>query len=270
MNYWTQSEKNIFVAAHRGWCAKYPENTTEAFIAAAELGVDQIETDVRETKDGELICIHDGDVDRTTDGTGNVHDMTLSEIKQLDAGICMGEEFKGCRVPTFIEFMDIVKQYPKMTIDVELKEWPVPGNEECAYRVCDKVLSIIDEYGFTDRCVINTFSGMLHEYIQNKYGNKYKQHVYFPAERCMKNVSENPVDPYSYGYCTCMFGPEKGTVASKEHYDWVKKTGCRTWAGASVRDAESLDHVIKCGAELITCNNPDVILELLRERGLHK
>ena len=58
MNYWKQSEHYIYVAAHRGWRTKYPENTMEAFQAALELGVDQIETDVRITKDGELVLIH--------------------------------------------------------------------------------------------------------------------------------------------------------------------------------------------------------------------
>ena len=72
MNYWTQSEKNIWVAAHRGWCSDYPENTMPAFRAALEIGVDQIELDVRVTKDGELVIIHDATVDRTTNGTGHV------------------------------------------------------------------------------------------------------------------------------------------------------------------------------------------------------
>ena len=70
MNYWTQSNTNIYVAAHRGWKSKYPENTKEAFEAALTLGVDQLETDVRITKDGELVLIHDDKVDRTTNGTG--------------------------------------------------------------------------------------------------------------------------------------------------------------------------------------------------------
>ena len=93
MNYWTQSPKNIYVAAHRGWCAKYPENTMEAFRAAVELGVDQIELDVRVTRDGELVIIHDATVDRTTNGTGKVCDKLLAELQALDAGSYMGEAF---------------------------------------------------------------------------------------------------------------------------------------------------------------------------------
>ena len=79
MNYWTQSAQNIFVAAHRGWSEKYPENTMLAFQKAIEIGVDQLETDVRITKDGELGLIHDPVVDRTTNGTGKVCEMTLTE-----------------------------------------------------------------------------------------------------------------------------------------------------------------------------------------------
>ena len=66
MNYWNQSTKNIYVAAHRGWRDEYPENTMPAFIAMQEMGADAIETDVRMTKDGHLVLIHDRDVQRTT------------------------------------------------------------------------------------------------------------------------------------------------------------------------------------------------------------
>ena len=99
-NYWTQSEENIFVAAHRGFSAKYPENTMAAFRAAIELGVDQIETDVRITKDGVLVLVHDGMVDRTSNGTGVVHDMTYAELMELDFGSWKGEEFKGEKIVT--------------------------------------------------------------------------------------------------------------------------------------------------------------------------
>lgn len=86
MNYWTQSSKNIYVAAHRGFCAKFPENTMLAFKEALKLDVDQIETDVRITKDNELVLIHDATLDRTTNGSGRVCDYTLEVLKQLDAG----------------------------------------------------------------------------------------------------------------------------------------------------------------------------------------
>ena len=259
-NYWTQSEDNIYVAAHRGWSEKYPENTLEAFQAAIDLQVDQLEIDVRITKDGELVIIHDATVDRTTNGTGKVCDYTLAELKELDAGSWKGEQFKGAKIPTLIEFMELIKDLPDMTVDFELKEWPVPGWEQTAYSVCDRVMKIIDAYDYTDRCVVNTFNGKLHGYIHEKYGSKYRQHVYYPPAY----MGEYDAEPYTYAYCCCMFRSEK------RDYDWMRNRGVQPWAGASVKDAASVDRAIQEGAVLITCNNPDVVLQLLRERGKHK
>lgn len=285
MNYWNESKDNIYVAAHRGWCSKYPENTMEAFKAAAEIGVDQIETDIRITKDGELVLIHDPAVDRTTDGCGKVAEMTLAELKQLDAGVKKGKEFKGSRIPTFIEFMEYVKDFPMLTLDLELKVMDVGskhngasndeifvicGKEytriELSHYVCDRVIEIVEKYNFGDRVVLNTFGGKLHDYIYEKYNGKYRQHVYFP----ISNLSAPTIDPYSYAYCCCMFGENNGEImASKEMFEKMAARGVEPWAGAGVKDAAGVDMAIERGAVLITCNNPDEILNLLRERGKH-
>ncbi|NLE12333.1 MAG: hypothetical protein GX628_01510 [Clostridiales bacterium] len=265
MNYWTQSAENIYVAAHRGWCAKYPENTMEAIRAAGELGVDQIEVDIRVTRDGELVLIHDDTVDRTTNGTGRVCDYTFEELRKLDAGYRFGRgEHAGAIIPTLDELMEYASALPAMTLDLELKVYPSEGNEELAYSVCDRVIAKVEEYGFADRVVLNSFSALLHEYILKKYGDRYLQHVYFP-ERHNHGAT---ISPYSYAYCVCMFGDNYG-MASPEEFAKMRESGVRTWAGAGVRDAEGVDMAIKCGAELITCNNPDVILSLLRQRGRH-
>ena len=269
MNYWTQSKNNIYVAAHRGCCAAYPENTMPAFRAALEANVDQIEFDVRVTRDNELVIIHDATVDRTTNGTGKVADKLLSEIKALDAGLHKGEEFRGTRIPTLIEFMELIKDHPTITLDIELKEYPHIVGEERAYDVCDRVLKIVDDYGFTDRVVINTFSNSLHEYIFKKYGKKYRQHVYYPM-----NYMSGPftINPYEYAYCACMFRSFwcELNMASKDEFDKMASIGPEPWAGACVKDEVGVDMAIANGATLITCNNPEEIIPLLRERGYHK
>ncbi len=262
MNYWNQSKTNVYVAAHRGWSANYPENTTEAFRAAIELGVDQIETDVRITKDGELVLIHDETVNRTTNGEGKVCEMTLSQLKALDAGVKKDKMFSGAKIPTLIELMELVKDHPTMTLDIELKEYPTAGREEIAYEVCDRVLKIIAEYGYEDRFVLNSFSGKLHDYVQKKYGKRYKHHVFFPHEV----LGEYEIDPYSYAYCACMCS----AVPKMEYFDFLRSRGVRPWVGASVCDEESVNTAVHFGAELITCNNPDVILKILRDKNLHK
>lgn len=260
MNFWTQSSENIFVAAHRGWSEKYPENTMLAFRAAAELGVDQIETDIRITSDGELVIIHDETVDRTTNGSGKVSDFTLAELRALDAGVYKGEEFAGERIPTFEEFIEFSRSLPQMTFDFELKIYPTAGQEELSYSACDRVLAALDANGLSERSVVNTFSGKLHEYIYNKYGNKYKQHVFYPIRHL---GTEMTLFPYSYAYCCCVFSQ------SKRDFDYIRACGVRPWAGASVKDEDSVNLAIENGVELITCNNPDLILSLLRAKGYH-
>ena len=264
MNYWTQSEKNIYVAAHRGASASHPENTMEAFRAAIEMGVDQIETDVRITADGELVLIHDATVDRTTNGTGKVAQMTLAELKALDAGCKKDPKFIGAKIPTFRELLELVKDHPTMTLDIELKEYPTEGWEETAFSVCDRILVLLEEYGYTDRCVINSFSGKLNEYVYKKYNGRYKQHVFYPQ----KHLGICEIDPYSYAYCSCMFGPDAG-MAEKEAFAELKSLGVQTWVGASVCDERTVDIAIDHGAVLVTCNNPDVILDILRKKGRH-
>lgn len=261
MNYWTQSKDNIWVAAHRGFSSDYPENTMSAFKAAIDVGVDQIETDVRVTKDGELVLIHDATVDRTTNGTGKVNSFTLAELKQLDAG-------KGEKIPTFIELMELVKDHPTMTLDIELKERPEEVDKQISFDVCDRIIKIVDDYGFTDRVVFNTFSGALHEYINDKYGKKYKQHVYFPV----KYLGKLTRNPYEYAYCACMFQTFYSDVNMADKYDFEKmqSLGVEPWAGACVKDERTVDMAIERGATLITCNNVDTVLNLLRQKGKHK
>ena len=260
MNFWNQSKNNIYVAAHRGWSEKYPENTMLAYRKAAELGVDQIEIDVRVTKDDQLVIIHDATVDRTTNGSGRVDSMTLEELRALDAGSWKGEEFAGERIPTLDEFIAFAVSLPEMTFDIELKEYPDEGREELSYSVCDRVLALLDENRLTERCVINTFSGKLHEYIYKRYGMKYRLHVYFPIT-CLG--TDMTLFPYSYAYCSCVFSDKK------EDYQYIDRCGIQPWAGASVKDEATVDLAISNGAELITCNNPDVILDLLRKKGYH-
>lgn len=268
MEYFKEGKRNIYVAAHRGWCSKYPENTMIAFQKALELGVDQIETDVRVSADGELVLIHDATVDRTTDGEGLVCEKTYAELCALDAGSHKDEAFCGERIPTLRQLMELVKDHPTITLDLELKEYPTAGREELAYDVCDRILSMVDEYGFADRVVINSFSGMLNEYVFKKYGKKYRQHVFYPIGTLGKGMT---IDPYSYAFCCCMFKTwfTDINMASKADFDAMWQRGVEPWAGAAVRDEASVDLAIQNGAALITCNNPDVILDLLRQKGYH-
>ncbi|MBC7915694.1 MAG: glycerophosphodiester phosphodiesterase [Pyrinomonadaceae bacterium] len=96
------------LCAHRGAMDTHPENTLPAFSEAIKLGAHMIEFDIQLTKDGKLVIMHDATVDRTTNGTGKVAELSFSEIRKLDAGVKKGEIFKGTQVPTFEETLALM------------------------------------------------------------------------------------------------------------------------------------------------------------------
>jgi glycerophosphoryl diester phosphodiesterase len=115
-----------FVAGHRGDRADAPENTMPAFEAAFASGLDIVETDVQLTADGHPVLLHDPTVDRTTDGTGAVADLTLAQVEALDAGSWYAKRFAGTRIPQLGEFLDLLAATPRKRALVELKEYWTP------------------------------------------------------------------------------------------------------------------------------------------------
>ncbi|MDQ0116184.1 glycerophosphodiester phosphodiesterase [Paenibacillus harenae] len=93
------------IIAHRGASGYAPENTMAAFELAERLGADFIELDIRMSKDGELVIIHDKTVDRTTDKTGYVHDFTLRELQGMDAGSFFDAKYANETIVTLEEVM---------------------------------------------------------------------------------------------------------------------------------------------------------------------
>ncbi|MBI4318276.1 MAG: hypothetical protein HY675_07290 [Chloroflexi bacterium] len=113
----------LCIVGHRGAMGHAPENTMVSFQKAVEMGASIIELDVHLSKDGELIVMHDHAVDRTTDGRGLIKDLTLKEIKALDAGSWYGAPFKDQHVPTLGEMLSWAKG--KVRVAIEIKNGPV-------------------------------------------------------------------------------------------------------------------------------------------------
>jgi glycerophosphoryl diester phosphodiesterase len=114
----------IYVAAHRGAHQGIPENSLAAYQKAIDLGADFVEIDVRTTKDGKFVSVHNSTIDAYVPGqTGKVADLTLDELRALDIGSRVGPEWAGTKIPTFEEILDLCKG--KIGIYLDLKEAPV-------------------------------------------------------------------------------------------------------------------------------------------------
>lgn len=136
------------VIAHRGDSAHAPENTLAAFRLAMQNGADGVELDVSLSADGELMVCHDSTVDRTTSGKGKIADLTLAQLKDLDAGAWFGEAFTGERLPTLAE---VFAALPDGLIDVELK----PGALNSP--LPERVAALIKQFGYESRVLITSF-----------------------------------------------------------------------------------------------------------------
>ncbi|MFN2146831.1 MAG: glycerophosphodiester phosphodiesterase, partial [Anaerolineales bacterium] len=121
MNSLSWTSQAPLVIAHRGASAFAPENTLSAFTLAVKQGADAIELDAKLTADGRVVVYHDLTLDRTTSGKGKLAEKSLAELKRLDAGSFMGQEFRGERIPTLDEVFETVGD--TLLINVELTNY---------------------------------------------------------------------------------------------------------------------------------------------------
>ncbi len=257
-------KNKTLVAAHRGNAKFFPENTLAAFRSALTLPVDMLETDLHMTRDGEIILMHDATVDRTTDGTGKICDMTLRQIKALDAGSWKGGAFLGERVPALREFLELVKDHEEMLFNIELKDYPGELGD-FAYESCDKSIALLERYGIADRCVLNSFSGELLEYIDQKYSHKYHLHGYFPLHLLGRELTK---DPWSYLYCICLFGDPQNPVVPRQEFDYAKQRQVEPWVYFPDEDPEIYRLAAQNGAALFTANDPARAISILESLKL--
>ena len=140
------------VFGHRGCSGTYPENTMLAFRKAVEAGVDGMEFDLHLTKDNKLVIIHDETIDRTSNGSGAVRDMTLEELRQYDFSAAFPGEYGVCRIPTLEEYFEMVKDLPLIS-NIELKTgvWEYPGIEQAA-------IDMVRAYHLEDRIIFSSFN----------------------------------------------------------------------------------------------------------------
>lgn len=140
------------IFAHRGSSGTHPENTVPAFQEAAKLPVEGVELDVHLSKDGELVVIHDEKVNRTTNGKGYVKDLTLAQLKELDAGSWKGDQWLDAKIPTLKEVLDVFAETGHI-INIELKTdvFPYEG-------AVGKVMDLAAERNFVNRIIISSFN----------------------------------------------------------------------------------------------------------------
>ena len=237
------------IYGHRGASGYAPENTLEAFRLAIEMGADGFELDVHMSRDGELVVIHDESVDRTTNGTGLVKDLTLAEIQSLDA--CNGmQQYAGAKIPTLGEVFDLVRDTHHI-VNVEIK------TDECFYpEIEEKCLALAKEKGVEDRVIYSSFNHYTLVRMRElkpdvKLGMLFGDILIKPWEYA-KSLTVDYVHPMKMN----IYVPDFAEEAEKNGL------GINMW---TINDEETMLRCLECGAGIIT-NYPDVAVKLRSEK----
>src|SRR5215213_10405659 len=152
------------VYAHRGGALLWPGNTTLAFDEAVKAGADVLEMDVRATKDGALVVIHNRTVDKTTEGSGAVSGYTLEDLQNLDAGYRFGPDkfpyrYKGLHIPTLEEVFERYKDQD-VCMNIEIKQI-MPS-------IVDQFCELVEKHNMTDRILVASFYTSVVKRIKRK------------------------------------------------------------------------------------------------------
>jgi glycerophosphoryl diester phosphodiesterase len=265
--------ENILVCGHRGDRVWGRENTMGAFRMAVEAGVDMLETDVRMTADGALVLMHDETVDRTTDGTGLVCDLTLEQIQNLNAAV--HSPFAAEPPATLEELLDLAKAHPKLLLNIELKDYPTEGNEAFAYECCDRIAKSLKNSGMGHRIWINSFDGRLLERIWKQYGKTFHYHGFYP----WFILGPMETDPESFIDVACMqhrYQLPDGSVhkyeeplCPKDWFDYLLQRGIMPLMAPSLREYPKYDLAFSWGSRIVNPDDPYTMLRHLRQMGKH-
>jgi glycerophosphoryl diester phosphodiesterase len=157
------------VVAHRGSSLAYPENTLAAFEAAIAAGADMIELDARLSADGVAVVSHDADVAGTTDGTGPINELTLDQIRRLDAGRGRADRAtsQGRRhgIPTLREALELAAG--RIQVDIEVKNLPGEPDFDSPDEACAiEVMRVIDDLRLRDSVLVSSFNWLSIERVR--------------------------------------------------------------------------------------------------------
>lgn len=244
------------VLGHRGSKGHAPENTLISFERAIEQGSTMLELDIHVTRDRQLAVIHDGSVDRTTDGSGLVHEMTLPELQQLDAGYWFGPDFVGQRIPSLEQVIELAKG--RVYLNVEIKVGGVNPVRVVYPDIVDLLADTLSATDMADEVVVSSFH---HPYL-----TELKQRL--PSVR-VALLHNKPVDDLF------ALAAREGWEAVHTHVGLVDTMFVQTAHDHGIRvrawnpnDVETMKELIDLGVDGIGTDFPDVLRGLAQKAGL--
>lgn len=261
----------ILVVSHRADWRNAPENSLQAIQNCIEMEVDMVEIDLKKTKDGQLILMHDKTIDRTTTGKGRPEDYTLEEIRRFNLKNGAGHKTRH-KIPTFEEVMTLCKG--KIMVNVDK-----------GYDYFQEAYAVLEKTGTVGQCIMK--SDNPYEKVKAEHGDVLEKMIFMPVVNLHKEGAEAIIDGYLGHMKPAAFelvfdndGPEVQRLIKK-----VRESGARIFinslwpelCGGHDDDRavelkepeESWGWIIGQGAKLIQTDRPALLLEYLKEKKLH-
>lgn len=261
----------VLVVAHRADWRNAPENSLQAIKNCIDMGVDMVEIDLKRTKDGHLILMHDKTIDRTTTGKGKPEDYTLNELRKFNLRNGAGHKTSHV-IPTFEEVMQLCKG--KIMVNVDK-----------GYEYFKQAYEIMVNTGTVNQCVMK--ASLPYEQVKAENGDLLTKVIFMPVINIDNDGSDMIIDGYlnnmrpaAFELCFKNDGPEVQQLIRKVRDSgskafintmWPELCGGHDDDRAVERNQpeESWGWVIGQGAKLIQTDRPAQLIEYLRKKGLH-
>jgi glycerophosphoryl diester phosphodiesterase len=253
------------IFAHQGGADLWPSNTLLAFENAAKLGVDVLELDVHLTADDELVVIHDHTVDRTTNGSGRVGDMTVAQLKALDAaynfttdgGATFPYRGQGVTIPTLAE---VLTAFPDYRINIEIKDDDL--------RAAQRLSEIIDAYQAHERVIVVSFHDdplvafrKMQPHVATAAGPGETRTFYILSALMLWRFHRPHADAYQVPLSYSFARFDQRTFIERAH---SLNQQVHFW---TINDADEMRRLLELGADGIMTDRPDIAIEVFREMG---
>ena len=236
------------IASHRGGALLWPENSRTAFESTTRLNVDQVEFDVHPSRDGELIVIHDPTLDRTTNGTGPVHNQSFSELSKLT--------LKGTSADRILLFDEVIDIFEPTSIKlrVELKK----GADGLPYSgLPEQVMKTLAGRKMLDRSIVTSFE--LDVVCAAAACAPVSGHVYLISPELEKHSGLDAILQIALGRGIPMLALTENTLdAAKISRIRSAGLGVGAWA---VNELNAIDRMLALGVDVFTTDRPDLALK---------
>ena len=267
-SFYRADDPEVLIIAHRGGRGIAPEGTMAAFDKSFALGVDVFEYDIHQTADGHLVVIHDPSVDRTTDGSGLVNEMTLAEVQALDAGYHFKDEQgeysyrnQGVYIPTVVE---VFEAYPDMRQLIEIKD----TNDPVLYdEIIQQLWNLIQEYKMEDQVMIGSFDHEINKAFEELSEDKIPIGAGEQAVRDFANMHVpylNGLAKSSVDSLQLPVEEEGHNLASKNIIRSAKKRNMAIYYW-TINEKDEMKELILKGVDGLITDYPDRMKEVIEE-----